>query len=483
MNPVELEILERRDSPHVSASVFGDDAEDGIRHMKMHEIIQVETSDSSRMHSLDITEMESQADTDMQTSATDAAPHPKLMGLRSPPKNIYRMLAACLFGFQLGFSDGAPGALLPHIESWYNIGYAVVSIIWLGNSLGFITVAVGSYWINEKVGRYLMLTLSPVFILAMTTIISPAPPFALIVVAYYIGGLGVAAGLAQQNIFVSSMAKGHTYLGFLHGAYGAGATAAPLIATAMISANARWSYFFLILVGFSVLSTVCIGWSWLGYKQDMAEYEGEDDAMGSGEDGGDSLVRAALKNRVTWLLSLFTMAYQGTEVAIGGWVVTYLIDYRGGDIDKVGYVAAGFWAGLTLGRFLLVAPCQRFGPKRSVVILTVLLIGLIIMTWLIPSILGAAICVSFAGFVMGPSYPLLITVATVLVPRKIQVISITIMTAFGSTGGALFPFMVGITAQSRGSFVVYPFCLALCGLMMVCWIPLPKTYQRGSHGH
>lgn len=476
MNPIELERIERRESQ--SPAVRIDSKE---QFAKKTQVEVVFTDDSDRPDSFEIT---SERETNRETETEPESTTQKLMSIRNPSKNIYRLLAACLFGFQLGFSDGAPGALLPHIESWYNIGYAVVSIIWLGNSLGFITVALGSYWINEKVGRYLMLTLSPVFILAMTTIISPAPPYPLVVIAYYIGGLGVAAGLAQQNIFVSSMDKGHTYLGFLHGAYGAGATVAPLIATAMISANVQWSFFFLILVGLSCCSTMCIGWSWIGYKQDMAGFEGEegDAAVAAPVEGEESLVRLSLRNKVTWLLALFTMAYQGTEVAIGGWVVTYLIDYRGGNPDQVGYVAAGFWAGLTLGRFVLVAPCQRWGPKRSVVILTIFLIVLIILTWLIPSIIGAAVCVSFAGFVMGPSYPLLITVATVLVPRKIQVISITVMTAFGSTGGALFPFFVGITAQSRGSFVVYPFCLALCGLMMATWLPLPRTYQRGTHG-
>ncbi|KAG5355290.1 hypothetical protein CJU90_4324 [Yarrowia sp. C11] len=481
---IELDKIERRDSR--SPAVRADTKEQLAQKTQVSVVFSDESSD--RPSSFEITsQIETNAFETTETEAETATSGQKLMSIRNPSKNIYRLLAACLFGFQLGFSDGAPGALLPHIESWYDIGYAIVSIIWLGNSLGFITVALGSYWINEKVGRYLMLTLSPVFILAMTTIISPAPPYPLVVVAYYIGGLGVAAGLAQQNIFVSSLDRGHTYLGFLHGAYGAGATIAPLVATAMISANVQWSYFFLILVGLSCCSTVCIGWSWIGYKQDMAGFEGEEgDAAAAAAtapvEGEESLIKLSLKNRVTWLLALFTMAYQGTEVAIGGWVVTYLIDYRGGNPDQVGYVAAGFWAGLTLGRFLLVAPCQKWGPKRSVVVLTIFLIALIILTWLIPSIIGAAICVSFAGLVMGPSYPLLITVATVLVPRKIQVISITVMTAFGSTGGALFPFLVGITAQSRGSFVVYPFCLALCGLMMATWLPLPRTYQRGTHG-
>jgi len=43
----------------------------------------------------------------------------------------------------------------------------------------------------------------------------------------------------------------------------------------------------------------------------------------------------------------------GTEVTIGGWVVTYIIDERGGGPDA-GYISAGFFGGLMLGRLVLL---------------------------------------------------------------------------------------------------------------------------------
>lgn len=47
-----------------------------------------------------------------------------------PAMNRWRVLAACLIYFGNGMSDSAPGALIPYIEEWYHIGYAVVSLIW-----------------------------------------------------------------------------------------------------------------------------------------------------------------------------------------------------------------------------------------------------------------------------------------------------------------------------------------------------------------
>jgi fucose permease len=39
----------------------------------------------------------------------------------------------------------------------------------------------------------------------------------------------------------------------------------------------------------------------------------------------------------------------GVEVTTGGWIVTYIIEKRGGG-QSSGYVSSGFFAGLTVGR-------------------------------------------------------------------------------------------------------------------------------------
>ena len=53
------------------------------------------------------------------------------------------------------------------------------------------------------------------------------------------------------------------------------------------------------------------------------------------------------------LLSIFALIYVGTEVTIGGWSVTYVQDKRHGGANA-GYISSGFFAGLMLGRILLM---------------------------------------------------------------------------------------------------------------------------------
>ncbi len=52
-------------------------------------------------------------------------------------------------------------------------------------------------------------------------------------------------------------------------------------------------------------------------------------------------------------LALFSLIYVGTEVTIGGWSVTYVQEKRNGN-SNAGYISSGFFAGLMLGRLLLM---------------------------------------------------------------------------------------------------------------------------------
>ena len=138
---------------------------------------------------------------------------------------------------------------------------------------------------------------------------------------------------------------------------------------------------------------------------------------------------------------------------------------------------------MTLGRLLLTRPIHKYiGLRRGVFIVSILSIVLVILTWVIPTILVEAVFVSIAGVFIGPNYPLLITFAALpgLIPRKIQVVSITIMTAFGSTGGALFPFIVGVLLQKVGTFVVLPVFIALYSTMVFLWMMLPNSERQNK---
>lgn len=169
--------------------------------------------------------------------------------------------------------------------------------------------------------------------------------------------------------------------------------------------------------------------------------------------------------------------YQGSEVAISGWVISYLIHYRDGDPSKVGNVTSGFWGGITLGRFILIPLAQKIGLKTSAVCL---LIGAAIfqsLVWAVPDIITNAVAESIVGFFLGPIYPVAMGVFSQVWPRNIQITSVALVSSMGSSGGAFVPFITGLMAQKLTTVVLHPIALISFGMMMVAWLSLPRIVK------
>ena len=404
--------------------------------------------------------------------------------------NRWRVLAAYLVYFANGINDSVVGALIPSMEDHYQIGYALVSLIFVANAVGFLIAAPRSNTLASALGRSRCLMLSEIMMIAGYVIIVCTPPFPVVVVAYLFLGFGVAINLALNNVFCANLANSTVLLGAAHGSYGVGGIIAPVVATMMISNGILWSHFFLITIGLRVVCLFFVGWAFKDYEKEGINGYTNSLAMPTAirtqsEQNGIAtppsklrLLRRALSNRTTLIGALFVFSYQGAQVSESGWFISYLIDYRLGDPSRVGYVTAGFWAGITLGRFTLTHLASRVGEKRFVAALTLGVIVFQLLAWFIPNVIGGAVAVSFLGFLLGPAYPCATTVFARLLPAEIQMSAIAFITTAGSSGGAVVPFTKGILAQAFGAWVLHPVCVGFFAMMLGCWVALPRARNR-----
>jgi fucose permease len=228
-----------------------------------------------------------------------------------------------------------------------------------------------------------------------------------------------------------------------------------------------------------------MGWSFRGFEKDSAvqlltslERTASRQATALGEPTKLQLLGRALRTKTTYLAAIFIFSYQGGEVAISGWVISYLIHYRKGDPSQVGNVTAGFWGGITVGRFALTHFAHKIGEKRSVFLLIVGAAAFQLLVWLVPSIIGNAVAESVVGLFLGPVYPCATAVFARLLPRNIQISALSIITSMGSSGGAFIPFMTGLLAQKLGTVVLHPIVLISLASMTVTWALLPRIGKR-----
>ena len=402
----------------------------------------------------------------------------ELQTLSSPPMNKWRLLSCCLMCFGNGLSDSAPGALIPYMEKQYRLSYALVSLIFVGQACGFLLGTPITHLLDVRLGRGKTLTLAEGLLFGAFTILACAPPFPLMVIAFLILGLGMALNLSLNNVFVANLSRATTLLGWFHGAYGIGATIGPLMATGLVSSHRRWSTYYVLPLGIVTCALATAFWTFRRYEQDNPHLALIHRTTSGASVSKIRLLKESLKNRPTLLGALFIFAYQGAEVSISGWVISFLITYRGASPSRAGFVTAGFWAGVTLGRFILAQPCNKIGEKTAVFGLVVGAACCQLLVWLIPNYIGEAVAVSIVGLLLGPVYPCSTAVFSRLINRRLQVNSLTIISALGFGGAAIAPFFTGLLAQQVGTWVLHPICLGLFGVMLASWLSLPRLVKR-----
>jgi fucose permease len=72
--------------------------------------------------------------------------------------------------------------------------------------------------------------------------------------------------------------------------------------------------------------------------------------------------------RVSWICSIFLLGYVGIEVALGGWVVTFMKEVRHAAPFSSSMTSTGFWLGITIGRIILGFVTPLIGEKIAITV-------------------------------------------------------------------------------------------------------------------
>ena len=117
--------------------------------------------------------------------------------------------------------------------------------------------------------------------------------------------------------------------------------------------------------------------------------------------------------------------------------------------------------------YVLKVNTSQVGERRVSFIYSVLVIGLELVVWLVPSLVGGSVAISIIGVLMGPMYPIAMNHSGRIIPgwlltgnlfycpecgelKHTGVGSIGWIAALGQTGSAFFPFLTGAIASKAG---------------------------------
>ncbi|KAL2808255.1 major facilitator superfamily domain-containing protein [Aspergillus granulosus] len=387
---------------------------------------------------------------------------------------LLKLISSGFSFFVAGVNDGSLGALIPYIRQEYDINTDMVSILYGTTFAGWLVVALTNSYLSQYFDLGALLLLGAALQVVAHALRVWLPPFPLFAVTFCFAALGQAYQDTHANNFVATVNGAHRWLGFIHAMYMAGCLVGPFIATGVASSGAsHWELFYAAPLGLGVVNLLLV---WVAFREwaSLKQITRSDEAGTSRRRDAKVEMQKTLSTAGVWLVSLFFFFFVGASITAGGWIVEYLVDVRNGDLDKMGYVPAGFYGGGFLGRLLLAEPTHRFGERRMIFVYIVLCLALELIFWLVPDIITEAVAISLLGFFSGPFFATGVSVASKLFAAEIRSSALAFIFLLGQMGGAAFPAVTGVIASEAGVKVLQPMLVGLLGATGVSWLIIPK---------
>lgn len=461
---------------------------------------------------------------------------------------IFSKEASLMFAYIFaGWNDATAGSLLPAIQKQYNLSFALVSMLFVANLIGWIAAAIVTPKVLKRftVGR--SFTIATAVAIIPAAVIAAGSPFPAMVIMYALFGLSIGTMEALANAWIAARPNKRVRLSCLHFAYGLGALCAPLAGSPFVVAGLDFHHFYFASLGLCVLNTLFITASFKlrkeGYPGEKEDDQTVPQRQGITRTGSEEQIelqtlsarqqttndaitpqteievdecaseknsqiasqrrrssaatvqsvptpvqrqesaspwKTVLRQKDTHIFAIFCLFYVGTEVSIGGWTSTYIIQVRD-DLGSSGHIVSGFWAGLAAGRVMLLPITDFFGAQLAALIYLSLSIALQLVVWFVPNVIANAVAVAMMGMLLGPLFPIMIELISLrIIPRSVQTSAIAYIVSFGSAGSALFPLIFGLMIQKFGPRILPPLLVATLSIQTLIFLGLgiPK---RGSN--
>jgi fucose permease len=381
-------------------------------------------------------------------------------------------LSSAFYGFVLiGVVSGAWGVFLPSVGAYYHIDQAVIGLLFFASATGYFLSALSTGFLIAKLGQRWYLIVGSLLFILCCFCIALKPPYALLLIVRLFQGMAIAIIEAGLNMFFASLPNNNALLNYLHAFYGVGALLGPLIASTILALSWGWNSAYL---AWSLLALPLLIGLFTLFRQPTFGAAREEQS-GKGEDR----LLIALKIPVVWLATLFLLFYVGIEVSLGNWGYTFLLENRHESDLLAAWIVSGYWLGLTLGRFVLNYIAERLRLGISGLMYTCMsgiVLG-IVLIWLMPGDVVAAVAFFLIGTSLGPIYPSTVALLPELVPGRLLSSAMGFLIGLSIIGIALFPWIAGTLAQYIGITSLLPYTLGLTVVMLALWWTLRHGFQ------
>jgi fucose permease len=372
----------------------------------------------------------------------------------------------------LGLGGGASGVLLAAQIDYYGIDKAVIGLLFLGMSAGYLSAGAASGWLMRRLGLRGELVLGSATFSVIAFACGLRPPYVGLACLIVIFGFGGGVIEAALNVYLAALPRPVVLLNLLHACFGVGALAGPVLATSMFAAGLSWGAVYLVFAAAGAALTVGFA---LRYPNTLPT-----GAPAPLDELAPTVRRSdfgtALRHPAVLLSGLFLTIYVGLEISLGNWLYSLLVEERGQGALLAGWVVSAFWIGFTVGRFVLSVLAERFGIGPVGLawgcLIAIMCAGTAV--WLMPGVPAATVGLVVLGSALGPVYPITVAVLPRMTPSQLVPTAIGLVVGMSVLGGALFPWIAGTLAELVGIGSLLPFTLLLGVALLANWWRLSR---------
>lgn len=342
--------------------------------------------------------------------------------------------------------DGTLGVAWPSIQRDLDRPISALGVLLVAQAAGYLVASTANGALVARFGTGNLLVASAVGSAIGLGAYAMAPPWSLLVTASVLVGAAAGALDAGVNAHVA-LHHGRRAMGMLHASFGVGATAGPLMVTALVVADQSWR----VAYGAMVLAHLGLLMAFVRTRPRWATTPRSDTPPA--DEGHRRLGALALG-----MLAFFF--YTGLELSAGQWAFSLLTEHRGMGSGPAGLWVASYWGSLTIGRVGLALGGHRVQPRRLLHIATVGAVIGATVVWLDPAGIGVA-ALPLLGLCLAPIFPVLVSLTPERLGSARTAHHVGFQLAAAGVGAAVLPGAVGLAVAAAGLDAVGPTLVAM----------------------
>lgn len=369
----------------------------------------------------------------------------------------------------LGLPDSLLGAGWPKMHDILNVPVSYMGIVAMVISGSTIISSLLSDKVNRKFGTHMVTSVSVLATAVALLGFSFSSEFWMLIVFGIPYGLGAGAIDAALNNYIA-LHYTSRHMSWLHCFWGVGTIVSPFIMGYALT-NLIWND------GFRIVAFIQFGISLLMFasfplwrvNKKQTELQNQTQSVG--------LMQALKIKGVPFLLFGF-FAYCAAEATTMSWASTYFVEVKGMSTEVAARLAALFYIGITVGRFLGGFIMNKFGDKRMIRLGTgILSCGILLLLIPTQEILVSQIGFIVIGFGCAPIYPCIIHSTPYNFGAENSGAIIGIQMASAYLGTTFISPLFGFVGNICG-FWILPIYIAIFIIIMICMTEMTYRITR-----